>query len=339
MLLTARAAIMMIAMLFITFASRQGHASPSLYGHDYSSDDCDVGHGDVCSWSAITKRWTCDASSITGSSAYSATIVAAYDHSTGGDLCDGDDFCAFGESNGTYFYCPFTDANIAEVFVLGADNNDDLLFHHTQDSVTYELREPGVTLVHGEIQGGDGSDWISGSSRDSSKYTETLRGDGGNDQTIYGNGGDDYLYGGSGDDLMQGGSGDDHMYGGSGNDDMQGNLGDDTMYGDDDNDTMNGNGGKDVMYGGKGVDAMAGSGGQDLMYGGADGDFICGDEEGDTLNGAAGDDEMAGGDGTDSGDGGPGSDSCDYAATSTYTNCEDPLPDPPDECPTSTGDL
>lgn len=293
-------------------------ASPYAFGHNFSTDACDVGYGDVCKFDTGTDRWTCDTSLIGGSSTTSVSAKVVYDHSSGGTLCDGDDYCAFGTDGTDTFYCKLTESTLVEVVLIGGDNVDTLAFTHEQSSERFDLREHTTANLHGEIQGGDASDYIEGSYRANLTYHETLRGEGGDDQTIYGNAGDDIIYGGPGHDLISGG------------------LGDDRIYGDDGNDDINGDGGDDTIYGGAGADEIAGSGGQDAIYGGSQADTLCGDDEADLLDGGAHDDVLWGGLGTDTGTGGLGSDACNTSGEFGCTS--DPGPTRPAACTADTGD-
>ena len=74
---------------------------------------------------------------------------------------------------------------------------------------------------------------------------DTVDGDDGDDDIIYGYGGDDSIIAGEGDDEVYGGDGDDVIVGGQGNDDLSGDFGSDTF--------LAGNGG-DVVVGGEDPD-------------------------------------------------------------------------------------
>jgi Ca2+-binding RTX toxin-like protein len=83
------------------------------------------------------------------------------------------------------------------------------------------------------IHGGEGADVIRGGSsvpgeKDTDK-TNTLYGDGGNDE-IYGDEGNDKLFGGADDDKLSGGAGNDKLFGGTGKDRLTGGAGGDQFY-------------------------------------------------------------------------------------------------------------
>lgn len=145
---------------------------------------------------------------------------------------------------------------------------------------------------------------------------DTLIGQGGVSDVIYGGGGDDYisggdfyfgdafpgnapdyLCGGQGNDNVNGSPGDDHLNGGDGNDRVRGWSGSDVESGNDGNDIV-GSGSfadldvrPDVMRGGNGVDQIIGDWGNDRLEGGPGPDSIF-DQECDstTIHGNGGDD-------------------------------------------------
>jgi hypothetical protein len=61
------------------------------------------------------------------------------------------------------------------------------------------------------------------------KGDDRLRGEKGENDTLYGSGGDDFLWGLSGNDKLRGGAGDDRLNGGSGRDTLTGGNGEDTF--------------------------------------------------------------------------------------------------------------
>jgi Ca2+-binding RTX toxin-like protein len=188
--------------------------------------------------------------------------------------------------------------------------------------------------------GGDGDDWITGSSDDNelsgAAGADFLQGHDGAD-TLDGGGDGDVAFGGSGDDLLHGGygagSGSDWLEGGDGRDAVHGSddldvlIGDhlfgvaggvdDLLYGDDGSDYAHGGGGYDVLYGGAGADWLAGGTGDDLAFGDAGTDAIVagdgndtayGGEDGDYLDGGNGNDRLFGNAGSDWITGGAGDD-------------------------------
>lgn len=158
-------------------------------------------------------------------------------------------------------------------------------------------------------------------------------GDGGSNDTIYGDDGNDMVIGQQGDDMLYGGAGDDDITGGS-----------NVVGGADGNDTIDGGAGEDVLIGDNGIiargvvggtswkntvwrlnpaipgkapsllrevvlfDLADGVAGNDTIRGGADDDRIFGQRGNDTLYGDDGIDEIVGGLGADTIDGGAGND-------------------------------
>jgi len=93
--------------------------------------------------------------------------------------------------------------------------------------------------------------------------------------TLTGNRGEhDVLYGLGGDDELNGESGNDELYGGQGKDTLNGGSGHDELFGDEGNDILDGGSGDDVIYGGAGDDTIYGSDGDDFISGGAGNDTI-----------------------------------------------------------------
>jgi VCBS repeat-containing protein len=147
------------------------------------------------------------------------------------------------------------------------------------------------------IDGGEGNDYIQGSSLD-----DTLIGGGGNDRilagagndTVLGGDGNDTLSGGLGNDLVDGEGGTDIVHGDAGLDIVLGGDGNDKLYGDVDDDLVRGGDGVDVLDGGAGNDALSGDAGSDKLYGRAGDDVLVGGDSFDTLYGGAGEDLMNG---------------------------------------------
>ena len=133
-------------------------------------------------------------------------------------------------------------------------------------SVSHDLRITfDHTLAPSIVEGGSGSDVVTGSAGDDTIYggamskgrvslpsaatekdDDILHGGGGNDR-IYGQKGNDTLYGESGDDYLSGGKGDDRLYGGTGHNTIKGDSGDDIIYA---------QGGDDTISGGTGFDTL-----------------------------------------------------------------------------------
>ena len=115
------------------------------------------------------------------------------------------------------------------------------------------------------INGGSGHDILYGDRTDrSSVYA-------GND-VIHGNDGMDQLFGGRGDDTLFGDSGlYDTLFGDDGNDYLNGGAGTDYMYGGHNDDTLIGGTGRDFLHGMNGDDYLDGScdGQRDFLSGGA----------------------------------------------------------------------
>ncbi|WP_428667601.1 beta strand repeat-containing protein [Reyranella sp.] len=90
----------------------------------------------------------------------------------------------------------------------------------------------------------------------------------------------DTIYGEGGDDEIGGGNGADTLLGGDGNDDITGDAGNDILYGDEGDDTLDGGASDDAMYGGSGNDHMRGGPGNDTYY------FVGGKDSIDDSSGA-----------------------------------------------------
>ncbi len=136
---------------------------------------------------------------------------------------------------------------------------------------------------------------------------QILRGNGGNDQLIGGNG-IDILVGNAGNDTLSGDAGADRMSAGAGNDVINGGDGADIQFGDAGNDSMNGGADADQLYGAEGNDTLIGGAGDDTIEGNAGDDTFDGGDGSDSINGGADNDRIAGGAGDDRIDAGEGHD-------------------------------
>ena len=257
----------------------------------YSSAPCNPRLHDICTMVSSSK-WLCDPGIDIENQAMSITVVYA-DPNVCIDLCDGDDYCAWGtDGDGDLFYCPITDTDIREVWVVGTDLNgtDDISFQYDTCGYHYALNtHTGGTSVKGVVIAGGGADSIVGSDVASADYREDLHGDGGDD-TIEGYAGNDYITGDAGVDVIRGGAG------------------------------------ADIIRGGDGNDLISGGSGDDEIDGNAGDDVICGDAGDDVLDGGIDDDTLwAGGVSTyDVNDGGSDYDTCDNNGATNY-NCENPV--------------
>ncbi|MBL4749898.1 MAG: Hint domain-containing protein [Amylibacter sp.] len=163
---------------------------------------------------------------------------------------------------------------------------------------------------------------------------DTIDGDDGDNDIIFGYGGDDIIAAGAGTNVIYGGTGDDVFIGGEGADSFQGNAGQDNLDysnsgaavnvdlstselsgGDADNDTILG--GIDGVIGSDFDDVLTGFDQQGTdpadtytneLFGGAGDDVITGLGGDDVLDGGTGDDEIYGGGGDDEITGGAGND-------------------------------
>lgn len=168
------------------------------------------------------------------------------------------------------------DLGAGKVVVYGEGSND---------TITYA----GRFAVPLEVHGGEGNDYIAGSSD-----ADELYGDEGNDRILGGNG-DDLLDGGEGNDRLYGGNGNDIMYGRAGNDLLNGDGGDDWLLGGEGNDTLNGGNGNDFLRGGSDNDRLNGGNGDDLLLGDTGGDLLYGRNGNDVLIGGEDFDRLYGG--------------------------------------------
>lgn len=157
-------------------------------------------------------------------------------------------------------------------------------------------------LIHFEIHGWDGDDFIEGANN-----SDRLYGDAGNDE-IVAHGGDDNVEGGTGNDTIYGDDGNDIVDGGSGDDDIHGGYDDDDLTGGLGNDEIWGDAGNDNLDGGDGYDTLDGGSGNDWLSGGADDDYIYGGDGDDCADGGSGNDHMYMGEGDDLAVGGDGDD-------------------------------
>jgi Ca2+-binding RTX toxin-like protein len=219
-------------------------------------------------------------------------------------------------------------ANSVDVYAKDGDD--------TVDASAVNLR--GFTVF---VDGGAGSDGITGSRR----RVNALFGDFVNSEV-----GDDLITGGSADDFLQGGRGNDIIEGGGGSDEatyrderrrvradlaagvavsaagerdtlrsierLEGGDGDDVLLGNTARNVIQGLAGDDLIEGRGGNDLLKGAEGprfrgpadRDLIRGGPGTDILLGDAGPDRLFGGPGGDRMVGGLGVDLFDGGPGLD-------------------------------
>ena len=237
--------------------------------------------------------------------------------------------CAAGAAGEVVCRGPIGDfANSVDVYAKDGDD--------TVDASAVNLR--GFTVF---VDGGSGSDGITGSRR----RVNALFGDFVNSEV-----GDDLITGGSADDFLQGGPGDDVLEGGGGSDEatyrderrrvrvdlaagsavsaagerdtlrsierLEGGDGDDVLRGSGVRNVIAGLGGDDLIEGRGGSDLLKGAEGprfrgppdRDLLRGGSGGDILLGDGGPDRLFGGLGGDRLVGGLGLDLFDAGPGTD-------------------------------
>ena len=227
----------------------------------------------MCAQVGTSTTWKCDPN-------HDGTSIGAdYRVIYGGpNLCDGDDYCAFGaNSEGNSFYCHWTDTSMRTLHAFGnpsTSETDNISFWYDEGSLEFDLdTHTSGTLVDGImfLQGGD--DNGSGSRVHSTDYADKLHGDAGDD-TIDGLGGEDTITGDGGNDVLDGGSEDDTIRGGAGNDEITGGTGADILFGGDGNDVLAGNGGADTIHGGDGDDDLCGDAGIDSLFGDAGDDIL-----------------------------------------------------------------
>lgn len=95
---------------------------------------------------------------------------------------------------------------------------------------------------------------------------DSIGGNAGYDDELYGQSGDDWIRGYSGDDLVEGGRGNDTLRAAGGNDVVRGGLGNDLLVGRRGDDRMGGGDGADRIFGGAGKDVLKGEAGPDFLY-------------------------------------------------------------------------
>ncbi len=212
---------------------------------------------------------------------------------------------------------------------IGGGGNDDRLIGGAGDDEIW-----GDALTRGtRVSNPDGSETFVSLTGVVVPGDDVLEGGDGTDY-LSGDGGDDVLDGGQGNDLLIGDtqqgvellrpmvSGNDFLSGGEGNDELQGNaghdvliggVGDDRLYGDDSgvDPSQEGN---DWLEGGDGADFLAGRGGEDTLVGGHGADVLFADAGDDTVLGGEGDDVGYGGEGADEISAGDGADQFDGEA-------------------------
>ena len=173
----------------------------------------------------------------------------------------------------------------------------------------------GITLVHmtlsvgndsatvsgiaAKIEGGPGSETITGSEFNDSIYGNTTTEEEDDESHfIEGRAGNDSIYGGNAADDLRGGAGNDFLHGIRGPDRLRGGAGRDTVYGGRSNDPyldggtgndhVNGGRGQDNLSGGDGDDTLEGEGGSDLLEGGRGNDTFIGGSRADEFHGGVG---------------------------------------------------
>ena len=180
---------------------------------------------DWCDLRSGSTQMVCDISACSGSVTW--TIISDYS-GTFDEVAYGD--CA----GGTPRCCGLNDSGgaVGKIWIVGGDSGDDLHFHDGSERLELNAASSRV----GIILGGEGADFIDGSTETASAYAECLYGQDHPD-LIYGNAGDDILAGGQGNDEVRGNGGDDCVFGGLGIDELYGGNDDDFLY-----DTCQGNG-------------------------------------------------------------------------------------------------
>lgn len=171
------------------------------------------------------------------------------------------------------FCCVYKDriADPADsISFIGGQNADEISLSQCNRTHLRALNGP-MTV---EVQGNAGDDRIEGSYSTLNNYSETLRGNFGDD-TIFGNAGDDEIWGNQHNDTIYSGKGRDFVYGGAGDDIIH--------LGPGDLEHAEGGNGHDIIQGGQGTDEIDG---------GADNDLLCDEQGADTLLGSNGADDL-----------------------------------------------
>ncbi|WP_423373179.1 beta strand repeat-containing protein [Dyella nitratireducens] len=240
-----------------------------------------------------------DLSSIVGSAAGSATVVAG----------NGNDFIGLPSGPGNYVV-----AGSGHDTIVGGDGGN-TIFGGSGDSTIlggtgsdYIDTGTGSDLV---ADSGDG-DTVIGGGNDTIALSSAGTGnnyvDGGaGSDVIFGSGGSDTLIAGDGNSTVLGGSGTESIVGGSGNDWLQGGTGNDTIEAGGGNDTLFADPNSSAttyLYGGTGTDSIVGGGGTDVLYAGDGGTStapttVLGGAGSTTIYGGLGDAVIEGGSGTD----------------------------------------
>jgi Ca2+-binding RTX toxin-like protein len=151
---------------------------------------------------------------------------------------DGDDTLYGGEGNDTL------EGGVGDDVLWGNDGDDKLYGRDGDDAIR---TGNGLNVV----LGGAGNDNINGNLTGTDTwsrflYTGGLQADGGE--------GNDFIFGSSSDDSLIGGAGNDFLVGDTGNDNLKGGDGDDTLHGGDGDDTLDGGAGYNELQGGDGND-------------------------------------------------------------------------------------
>ncbi|MGZ8407011.1 MAG: calcium-binding protein, partial [Caulobacteraceae bacterium] len=217
----------------------------------------------------------------------------------------------------------FTDNNFNNV-------GDEFNFRNITDDLVFdaEVALAGLTVTGTAndvvvVLGGEGNDWIAGSSRadyldDNAAGASFESSTASDNDTLLGRGGNDLLIAENGDDFLDGGAGADSMIGGAGNDTYVLNSVLDQI-------TENAAEGTDLVrtslhsytlasnlenlsYSGAGAFTGAGNELANVIDGGSNSDSLSGLAGNDTLSGKVGADVLDGGEGNDSLAGGRGSD-------------------------------
>jgi Ca2+-binding RTX toxin-like protein len=141
----------------------------------------------------------------------------------------------------------------------------------------------GFGSLIGDMQGGDGDDYLEDHSANLGHIAFAVLGGRGDDTLVkvgaagaafMGEEGDDWLVGGDGSDVLQGGGGNDILHGNLNGDGLYGGEGADSLSGGAGNDSLDGGTGDDTLDGGDGDDFLAGATGGDRYIGGAGRDTV-----------------------------------------------------------------